>query len=88
MKYKIALFIKTYSQDINACEKLLQSIQRFNKDVFPKEPLFKVFHYKKQYQDFVKEGHTIDSIKENYLGIVMQSNWMKQQKWYHRKTKW
>lgn len=56
--------------------------------LFPKEPLFKVFHYKKQYEDFVKDGHTIDSIKENYLGIVMQSNWMKKQKWYHRKIKW
>jgi hypothetical protein len=56
--------------------------------LFPKEPLFKVFHYRKQYEDFVKEGHTIDSIKENYLGIVMQSNWMKHQKWYHRKIKW
>jgi len=43
---------------------------------------------KKQYEDFVKDGHTIDSIKENYLGIVMQSNWMKKQKWYHRKIKW
>ena len=35
MKHKIVLFIKTYSQDINACEKLLQSIQKFNKDGIP-----------------------------------------------------
>lgn len=45
--------------------------------LFPKEPLFKVFHYKKQYHDFIKEGHSKESIKENYLGIVMQSNWNK-----------
>lgn len=51
--------------------------------LFPKEPLFKVFHYEKQYNDFIKEGHSIESIKENYLGIVMQSNWTKKRKkWY------
>ena len=35
MKHKIVLFIKTYSQDINACEKLLQSIYKFNRDKIP-----------------------------------------------------
>lgn len=55
--------------------------------IFPKEPLFKVFHYRKQYEDFIKEGHSLESIKQNYLGIVMQSNWVKKQKWYHKKIK-
>lgn len=55
--------------------------------LFPKEPLFKVFHYKKQYEDFIKEGHNIETIKDNYLGIIVQSNWMRKQKWYHRKIK-
>lgn len=53
--------------------------------VFPREPLFKVFHYKKQYHDFVKEGHTIESIKENYMGIVLQSNWNRNLKWYQKR---
>lgn len=53
--------------------------------LLPKEPLFKVFHYKKQFDDFVKEGHTRESIKENYMGIVMQSNWNKTRKWFQRK---
>lgn len=35
MKHKIVLFIKTYSQDINACEKLIQSIYKFNRDEIP-----------------------------------------------------
>lgn len=53
--------------------------------LFPKEPLFKVFHYKKQFQDFIKEGHTRESIKENYLGVVLQSNWNRDLKWYQKK---
>lgn len=38
-------------------------------------PLFKVFHYKQQYIDYIETGYTLDMVKENYLGIVMQSNW-------------
>jgi hypothetical protein len=53
--------------------------------IYPIEPLFKVFHYEKQYTDFMKQGHTEDSIKENYLGIVKQSNWkLKRKKWYNK----
>ena len=53
--------------------------------LYPIEPLFKVFHYEKQYTDFMKQGHTEDSIKENYLGIVKQSNWkLKRKKWYNK----
>lgn len=54
--------------------------------LLPKEPLFKVFHYKKQFQDFVKEGHTRESIKENYLGVVLQSNWNRDLKWYQKRV--
>lgn len=53
--------------------------------LLPKEPIFKVFHYKKQFIDFIKEGHTRETIKENYLGIVLQSNWNRDVKWYQRK---
>lgn len=44
-------------------------------NLYPLEPLFKVFHYKEQYIDYIREGHNIASISENYLGIVLQSNW-------------
>ncbi len=53
--------------------------------ILPKEPLFKVFHYKKQFQDFIKEGHSRESIKENYMGIVLQSNWNRDLKWYQKR---
>jgi len=45
--------------------------------IYPAEPLFKVFHYKKQYDDFLKQKFTLETLEENYLGIVLQSNWNK-----------
>ncbi|WEK68453.1 MAG: DUF6492 family protein [Candidatus Chryseobacterium colombiense] len=45
--------------------------------IYPAEPLFKVFHYEKQYNDFLKQKFTLESLEENYLGIVLQSNWNK-----------
>jgi hypothetical protein len=43
--------------------------------VMPIEPLFKVFHYREQYEEslMLKEDEKIHA--ENYLGIVKQSNW-------------
>jgi hypothetical protein len=44
-------------------------------NIFPINPLFKVFHFKPQY-DFYKElNYTQYDFSENYLGFVMQSNW-------------
>lgn len=40
--------------------------------LFPAEPLFKVFHYKQQLDQYKDIPHSI--IAENYLGIVVQSN--------------
>lgn len=54
--------------------------------ILPKEPLFKVFHYKEQFLDFKKEGHTRETVKENYLGIILQSNWNNNLKWYQKKA--
>lgn len=50
--------------------------------IYPLEPLFKVFHYEQQYRDYLGQGHTEETIKENYLGIVKQSNWNIKKKWY------
>lgn len=43
--------------------------------VIPVEPMFKFFHFAQQYADFKQQGYTEDHFKQNYLGIVMQSNW-------------
>lgn len=43
--------------------------------IYPVEPLFKVFHYKQQYDLWKGLGYTEEGISKDYLGIVMQSNW-------------
>lgn len=43
-------------------------------DIYPVEPLFKVFHYPLQYNEYKTLGITEDIIAENYMGIVLQSN--------------
>ena len=44
-------------------------------DIVPIEPLFKVFHYKEQYDECKRLGDTEYSLSENFIGIVLQSNW-------------
>lgn len=41
----------------------------------PVEPLFRVYHTDWQYFLHYKSGETIDKLREQYLGVVMQSNW-------------
>lgn len=41
----------------------------------PIEPLFRVYHTDWQYFALRKMGETQEKLKENYLGVVMQSNW-------------
>jgi hypothetical protein len=43
----------------------------------PKEPLFRVYHTEWQYDYFFKAGESVSKLKDNYLGVVMQSNWDK-----------
>lgn len=38
--------------------------------IYPSEPLFKVFHYEKQFTDFSKQNFSLQSLEENYLVIV------------------
>lgn len=46
-----------------------------NRKIYPIEPLFKVFHYKKQYIDHKEMmGYTESEISKVYMGIIMQSN--------------
>jgi hypothetical protein len=44
-------------------------------DIIPIEPIFKFFHYKQQYVHYKNNGYTEENFKQNYLGVVMQSNW-------------
>jgi hypothetical protein len=43
-------------------------------DIYPIEPLFKVFHYPMQLIEYKNSNITEDMISENYMGIVLQSN--------------
>lgn len=44
-------------------------------EIYPREPLFKCFHYSEQYADAKERGYTEEQYKEIYMGIVLQSNW-------------
>jgi hypothetical protein len=37
--------------------------------------VFKFFHFKPQYDFYKQMGYTEEILAENYMGIVMQSNW-------------
>ena len=43
--------------------------------LFPIEPLFKVYHYKWQYEMETKKSIFLKNLNKNYLGTVLQSNW-------------
>jgi len=43
--------------------------------LFPREPYFKVFHYRAQYDDFLAQGGAWEHLGRVYLGIVRNSNW-------------
>ena len=41
----------------------------------PIEPLFKVYHYREQFEEGQMLGDNEDVLGNNYFGVVMQSNW-------------
>ena len=43
--------------------------------IFPREPLFKVFHYPEQYEEALQMGENESIWAKNYMGMVMQSAW-------------
>jgi Family of unknown function (DUF6492) len=43
--------------------------------IYPREQLFKHYHYEHQYWQDKKLGYTEDILKKDYLGVVYQSNW-------------
>ena len=42
--------------------------------IVPVQPLFKVFHFKSQYDFYKQQKYTEEMFAKNYLGIVIQSN--------------
>jgi hypothetical protein len=44
-------------------------------NILPIEPMFKFFHFAQQYLDYKQQGYQEEHFKQNYIGIVMQSNW-------------
>lgn len=44
-------------------------------DLMPIEPIFKFFHYEQLYQYYKQLGFSELDFTEQYMGIVMQSNW-------------
>jgi hypothetical protein len=43
-------------------------------EIYPIEPLFKVFHFHQQLIEYKQQNITEDMIAQNYMGIVLQSN--------------
>ncbi len=43
--------------------------------LYPIEPLFRFYHYDWQYYALKKQGENIEKLKQNYFGVVLQSNW-------------
>jgi hypothetical protein len=39
------------------------------------EPLFLVYHYDWQYYLFRRLGETTEKLKQNFMGVLYQSNW-------------
>lgn len=44
-------------------------------DLHPIEPIFRVYHYNWQYFHLKQSGETEENLRENYLGLLLQSNW-------------
>lgn len=43
-------------------------------ELWPIEPIFKVFHYRPEYEQLKSMGYTEEHWSKNYLGVVMQSS--------------
>ena len=46
--------------------------------IVPRGPLFKVFHYGEQFYESQARGESESSFSQDYLGLVVQSNWARE----------
>jgi hypothetical protein len=49
--------------------------------IVPVQPLFKVFHFKPQYDFYKQQKYTEEMFSKNYMGIVLQSNFSPTEKY-------
>lgn len=59
----------------------------------PIEPLFRVYHYERQFSVAKRQGETIVRLANDYLGVCYQSNWEKNtdfiaKPWLSRAARW
>ncbi len=77
--FTFASFLMEISKHTDPSEAIIYGeFLRVNKiiEIIPIGPLFKVYHYKKQFQ-LEKKNYKIDVLKKIYLGVIFQSNWSK-----------
>ncbi len=71
----LAALISKYPSELLVYGEALLEYKPF--PIRPKEPLFKVFHYREQFEALEDEDKSEATLSKNYLGIVLQSNWNK-----------
>lgn len=59
----------------------------------PIEPLFRVYHYERQFRVAKRQGETVAKLANDYLGVCYQSNWEKNtdfivKPWLSRAARW
>ena len=55
--------------------------------LYPREQLFRHYHYEHQYWQDRKLGYTEDILRKDYLGVVYQSNWQTWEDFKHSRKK-
>jgi hypothetical protein len=71
----LAALISKYPSELLVYGEALLEYKPF--PIRPKDPLFKVFHYREQFEALEDEDKSEATLSKNYLGIVLQSNWNK-----------
>ncbi len=74
----LATLISQYPSELLVYGEALLEYKSF--PIKPKGPLFKVFHYREQFESLENESKSEATLSKNYLGIVLQSNWNKNPK--------
>jgi hypothetical protein len=43
--------------------------------IYPRDPIFKSYHYRHQYEMDKQQGVTVERLAKYYLGYIINSNW-------------
>lgn len=71
----LATLISKYPSELLLYGEALLEYKPF--PIYARKPLFKVFHYKEQFEALCEAERSTEHLAKKYLGIVMQSNWYK-----------